>query len=117
MLLLITESKEVREMQGDMSPPSDSTVRRDAVEIEPDTWTKLFYRWMATQDLDAMWRNNKEEGFDRGFEMGFMLRGYRKTIDVARKMIAWNEPLDKIMDISGLPLDEINKLMAEKQHS
>jgi len=79
----------------------------------------------ATFDEDVakrVWQEEaREEGMEKGLEEG-MEKGLKKGLEkgrkeertsFAKKLLAYKEPLEKIIDLTGLTSAEINKIIAK----
>ena len=57
-----------------------------------------------------------EEGFDEGFtagrEDGLQQGAYQKTLEMARKLIARDDSIEEIADISGLSMYQVQSLIS-----
>ena len=60
--------------------------------------------------IEEGYRDGIEEGMQKGIEEGMQKGKEQGKIDVARKMKAMNMPVDTITEVTGLSLEEIEKL-------
>jgi predicted transposase/invertase (TIGR01784 family) len=67
-------------------------------------------RWDNQNALDFAEETGMEQGIEKGIARGRAEGEHNKAIDMGLKMLASNEPLDKIIDYTGLSLKEIQSL-------
>ena len=81
-------------------------------EISADEEKRLEYeeRQKAIRDYRHILASGRREGMREGLKEGEKSGRHKNAIETARRMLADNLPLEKVVEYSGLSLEEVQKL-------
>ena len=139
-LLLVSPSREVREMLRQLNPQIDSAVERvSLLESSDNAWKEYLYRERMAHDHATLLFESEQRGEQRGEARGIRIgeergirigeergirmgeeRGIRmgeergqflKTVEFAKKMLARNKTIEEITEMTGLTWDQIQGMI------
>lgn len=87
-------------------------IKKDVEKLNQDS---EFYQWMTDEEDRQMMENSikircKREGIEEGIRQGIKQGSKEKEIDIVRNMKEKNYPIEDIKEITGLSIEEIEKI-------
>jgi predicted transposase/invertase (TIGR01784 family) len=76
---------------------------------DPEKQRQLEERLRSDENFAYEMAAKYELGLERGLEQGIEQGEYKKALETARKMLRENDPIDKIIRITGLSPDDLKK--------
>ena len=76
---------------------------------DPEKQRQLEERLCSDENFAYEMAAKFELGLARGLEQGIEQGAYKKALETARKMLRENDPIDKIIRITGLSPDDLKK--------
>ena len=76
---------------------------------DPEKQRQLEERLCSDENFAYEMAAKYELGLARGLEQGIEQGEYKKALETARKMLRENDPIDKIIRITGLSPDDLKK--------
>ena len=76
---------------------------------DPEKQRQLEERLRSDENFAYEMAAKYELGLARGLEQGIEQGEYKKALETARKMLRENDPIDKIIRITGLSPDDLKK--------
>ena len=109
MIMLDLDKKELKNM------PKDKIVDKYITNVTIVNDDPEFQKYMSEEEDKRKIQNSllseaKENGYTSGINDGISKGENKKSIEIAKNMLKKNMPIEDISDITGLSIEEINKL-------
>ena len=109
MIMLDLDKKELKNM------PKDKIVDKYITNVTIVNDDPEFQKYMSEEEDKRKIQNSllseaKETGYTSGINDGISKGENKKSIEIAKNMLKKNMPIEDISDITGLSIEEINKL-------
>ena len=81
--------------------------RKEIIELYNQEYQKMLGEWAEQIEREKIHDAGHEEGFAAGRKQGIA----QNSLDIAKRMLAKNKPIEEITEFTGLSKKELSKLI------